>query len=99
MRIGALRGEGGCCTAGTAGCPRGWRRPGAAWLLRCKGMSHLSGFSILSRRRLLKLGLGAGGALLMGGGGLLALRGSAPPVTGLRILTEQQYRTSWSLAA
>lgn len=35
----------------------------------------------------------------MGGGGLWALRGNAPPVTGLRILTDHQYRTFSSLAA
>lgn len=52
----------------------------------------------MSRRRLLKLGLGAGGALLMGGGGLLALRGSAPFVDGLRILTAHEYRTMARLA-
>src|SRR4051812_7282241 len=61
-------------------------------------MNALSGFSILSRRRLLKLGLGAGGAVLAGGTGLWALRGGAPAIEGLRILTAQEHRTLASLA-
>ncbi|MBS1152992.1 MAG: D-cysteine desulfhydrase [Myxococcaceae bacterium] len=61
-------------------------------------MSGLDGLSIVSRRRMLKLGLGAGGLLLMGGGGLFALRGSAPGVAGLRILTGHEYRTLSRLA-
>jgi hypothetical protein len=57
------------------------------------------GFSILSRRRLLRLGLAAGGVLLLGGGGLLALLGWPPPrVGGLRALGERQHRTLAQLA-
>ena len=55
-------------------------------------------FSFLSRRRFLKVGLVAGGAVLgVGGGGLLALRGRAPEVDGLRILDAHEYRTLQSL--
>lgn len=61
-------------------------------------MSGLDGFSVMSRRKALKLALGAGGALLMGGGGLLALRGTAPTPSGLRILTGHEYRTMSKLA-
>ena len=57
------------------------------------------GFEFLSRRRWLKLTLGAGGFLLMGGaGGLWALRGSAPHVRGLALLTDHEYRTLAALA-
>ena len=55
-------------------------------------------FSFLSRRRFLKASLVAGGAVLgVGGGGLLALRGSAPSVEGLRVLDAHEYRTLRSL--
>jgi|GEM_PF-952591 len=51
-------------------------------------------FSFLSRRRFLKVSLIAGGAVLgVGGGGLLALRGRAPKVDGLRVLDAHEYRT------
>ena len=55
-------------------------------------------FSFLSRRRFLKASLVAGGAILgAGGGGLLALRGRAPSVDGLRLLDDHEYRTLQSL--
>ncbi len=55
-------------------------------------------FGFLSRRRLLKLGLGGAGLLLGAGGGLLGLRGCAPPVEGLRALSDHQFRTLANLA-
>ncbi len=58
----------------------------------------LEGFSVLSRRRFLRWTLGAGAAVTAGGGGLLALRGHAPGVAGLRILGDHQYRTLTRLA-
>ncbi len=61
---------------------------------------RLAGFEPVSRRRLLKWGLGAGGAILMGGGvGLWRLRGTAPHVAGLRSLTDHEYRTMAALAS
>ena len=55
-------------------------------------------FGFLSRRRFLKAGLIAGGALLgVGGGGLLLLRGRAPAVEGLQNLDAHEYRTLESL--
>jgi len=55
-------------------------------------------FSFLSRRRFLKASLVAGGAILgVGGGGLLALRGRAPSVDGLRVLDDHEYQTLQSL--
>jgi hypothetical protein len=55
-------------------------------------------FGFLSRRRFLKASLVAGGAILgVGGGGLLALRGRAPAVAGLRVLDDHEYRTLQSL--
>lgn len=49
---------------------------------------------LFSRRRLLKLGLGAGGALLASGAGAWAwLRGGAPHVPGLRVLEPYEHRT------
>ena len=49
---------------------------------------------ILSRRRVLQASLGAVTLVLGGGvGGLLALRGCAPHVDGLRCLSDQEYRT------
>ncbi len=55
-------------------------------------------FFILPRRRFVRLSLAAGAFLLMGGAGLLALRGRAPRVGGLRALTHQEYRTLSQLA-
>lgn len=55
-------------------------------------------FTFLSRRRFLKMSLVAGGAVLgVGGGGLLALRGSAPKVEGLRMLDAHEYKTLQNL--
>lgn len=55
-------------------------------------------FGFLSRRRFLKAGLVAGGAILgVGGGGLWVLRGSAPKVDGLEVLDAHEYRTLESL--
>jgi hypothetical protein len=55
-------------------------------------------FGFLSRRRFLKASLVAGGTILgLGGGGLLALRGRAPAVDGLRVLDAHEYRTLRSL--
>ena len=55
-------------------------------------------FGFLSRRRFLKASLVAGGAILgVGGGGLLALRGRAPSVDGLRVLDDHEYQTLQSL--
>lgn len=57
-----------------------------------------SPFSFLSRRRFLQWGF-AGAALVAGaGGGLLALRGRAPAVSGLRVLSAHEYRTLCGIA-
>ncbi len=53
----------------------------------------MDAFSFLRRRTLLKLTVGAIAALGAGAGGLVALRGSAPAIEKLRILTAQEYRT------
>ena len=56
--------------------------------------SKSNGFRGLSRRRLLFWGLGGTSVILMGGGtGLWALRGSAPAVAGLKVLSDHEYRT------
>ena len=52
------------------------------------------GFAFVTRRRVLKLGLaGAGAVAIAGAGGVLGIRGCAPPVSGLRALTRYHYRT------
>lgn len=56
-------------------------------------------FGIVSRRGVIKAALASGGALALGGGGLVALRGSAPPVEGLKALSPHGYRTMKHLAA
>ena len=57
-------------------------------------------FAPFSRRRFLKYGLSAAAFVTMGGvGSLLALRGRAPDVAGLRCLTAHEYRTLAQLAA
>jgi len=62
-------------------------------------MASLDGFSVLSRRRALKIALGLmGGAVAGTGGGLLALRGLAPDPKGLRCLSAHEYRTLTALA-
>lgn len=56
-------------------------------------------FSVVSRRRFLGVSLGiAGTVLLGGGGGLLALRGRARSITGLRCLSRHQATTLEALA-
>ncbi len=55
-------------------------------------------FAFLSRRRALKWGLGAGATLLGGVGGLALLRGKAPAVAGLSVLSDHEYRTLSALA-
>lgn len=55
-------------------------------------------FAFMSRRRFLKIGLAGAGLVAAGGGGLLAMRGSAPEVKGLKVLSNQSYRTLANLA-
>jgi len=55
--------------------------------------------SVFSRRRFLGWSLAAGGAVVAAGGGLLALRGRAAPVPGLRCLSAHEFRTLDRLAA
>ncbi|NUM53208.1 MAG: hypothetical protein HUU46_06165 [Candidatus Hydrogenedentes bacterium] len=56
--------------------------------------TRLGGFAFLTRRTVLKLGAAGVGALAVAGvGGALGIRGCAPPVTGLRILSRYHYRT------
>ncbi|MEM9728078.1 MAG: hypothetical protein AAF997_05790 [Myxococcota bacterium] len=55
-------------------------------------------FGFLSRRRFLRATLVGGGLVLgVGGAGLVALRGRAPWVDGLRVLDAHEYRTVQSL--
>lgn len=58
----------------------------------------MSDASLFSRRRFLRWGLGGAGLLVTGAGGLLALRGSAAEVTGLRCLTDHEFRTFEAIA-
>ena len=53
---------------------------------------------LLTRRRVLYAGASVGGALALGVGGVAWLRGSAPGVRGLRILSAHEYRTFDRLA-
>ncbi|MCC6794118.1 MAG: hypothetical protein IT366_03290 [Candidatus Hydrogenedentes bacterium] len=55
-------------------------------------------FRFLSRRRFLKLGVSFVGIAAGSVGGLLALRGQAPTVSGLSILTAHEYRTLQGIA-
>jgi hypothetical protein len=55
-------------------------------------------FAFLSRRRFLKVALGAGVVVAGGGAGLVALRGTAPDVAGLGVLSAHEYRTLTLLA-
>ncbi len=52
-----------------------------------------------SRRRFVVAALAGVGAAGAAGGGLLALRGAAPPVEGLKVLSGQAYRTFSAIAA
>lgn len=58
----------------------------------------MDAFSFLRRRTFLKLGLAGLGALAAGGGGLWALRGSAPAVAGLGVLDAHRFRTLMAVA-
>jgi hypothetical protein len=55
-------------------------------------------FRFLSRRRFLQMGIGGIGLTVAVGGGLFGLRGCAPPITGLRVLSAQEYRTLRAVA-
>lgn len=61
-------------------------------------MSALGGFSVVSRRRALKIGLGVLAAIAAPLGGMVALRGCAPHVEGLRCLSDHEHRTLEALA-
>jgi len=56
------------------------------------------GFPLFTRRRFLQAALAGGGAAFLGGGALFALRGCAPRVEGLRVLTDHEHRTFSKLA-
>src|SRR5690349_10304695 len=60
---------------------------------RRDSVARVEAFSFLRRRTLLKLSVGALALLGASAGGLVALRGGAPDVAGLRILSAQEYRT------
>lgn len=59
----------------------------------------LEGFSVLSRRRWLRVCLGIAGAAAAGGGGLVAMRGGAPAVEGLRVLSAHEHKTLTALVS
>ncbi len=61
-------------------------------------MGALSGFQALSRRRFFRVTLGVGVSVGAATGGLLAMRGGAPDVAGLRVLSAHAYRTLEALA-
>ncbi len=61
-------------------------------------MSALAGFSVLSRRRALKVALGALGGVVVGVSGLASLRGCAKDVGALRCLSDHEHRTLTALA-
>ncbi len=56
------------------------------------------GFEVVSRRRWLRIALGAGVAIAGGAGAWRALRGPVPRVQGLRQLTPREYATLAALA-
>lgn len=58
----------------------------------------MDGFAFLRRRTFLKLGLAGLSTIAAGGGGLWALRGSAPAVSGLGVLDAHRFRTLLALA-
>jgi len=76
------------------------REKGNLWhvQLRRKRSRSTRGAALISRRRALQALLGIGGLAAAGAGGLVALRGSAPEVTGLRALSAQSFRTFKALA-
>lgn len=66
--------------------------------LRHQRKHQTRGAALLSRRRALQALLGIGGLAAGGTAGLFALRGSAPDVAGLKVLSAQSFRTFKSLA-
>ncbi len=54
-------------------------------------------FAFLSRRRFLKLALGLAAVPVAGVGGVVALRGSAPSIAGLRMLSDHEFATLTAL--
>jgi hypothetical protein len=81
-----------------AGAWEGHKIPVAAGDVPSEESARDGLFGFLSRRRFLKASLVVGGAVLgVGGGGLLALRGRAPKIDGLRVLDAHEYRTVQSL--
>lgn len=58
----------------------------------------MDAFSFLRRRTFLKLGLAGIAGLGAAGGGLVAMRGSAPAVSGLGVLDAHRFRTLLAIA-